>query len=142
MNMKKQAPNQGRTFAYRLPQDTKAGVLKVRSVLQAMSGLALAALVWGSSILGYALQTVDSPGSENDSLDHIVTGTLDQLDFDSGKGLLKTDLGKPIFFDMVLPDLFRRLSIGQRVTIGINEQGQATKVMEIPPVELPSSGAH
>lgn len=105
-----------------------------------MIGLGLAVLSWHAGDCGYAGQT--APTAEISSVDdrsddHVVTGILDQLDFETGKGLLKTDLGKPIFFDMVRPELFRRLSVGQRVTIGMNEQGQAVKVMEIPPVELP-----
>lgn len=102
--------------------------------------LGLALLAWHIGDPGYAVQTTESadrsPGE--DQSHHVVTGTLGQLDFDTGKGLLKTDLGKPVFFEMVRPELFRRLSVGQRVTIGMNEQGQAVKVMEIPPGELPS----
>jgi hypothetical protein len=102
--------------------------------------LGLAVLVWDAGNTGYAIQTAQtaeiSPCEDIQS-DHVITGTLNQLDFDTGKGLLKTDLGKPIFFQMARPELFKRLSVGQRVTIGINEQGQAVKVMEVPPVELP-----
>jgi hypothetical protein len=100
---------------------------------------AFALLIWDTGNLVYAIQTTEtadsSPGEDLQS-HHIVTGTLGQLDFDTGKGLLKTDLGKSVFFEMVRPELFKRLSLGQRVTIGMNEQGQAVKVMEIPPVEL------
>lgn len=102
--------------------------------------LGLAVLMWNTDNWGYAIQTAQSAeiaAGEDHPFDHVVTGTLDQLDFDRGKGLLKTDLGKPIFFDMVRPELFRRLSVGQRVTIEMNEQGQALKVMETPPAELP-----
>ncbi|OQW32255.1 MAG: hypothetical protein A4E19_19680 [Nitrospira sp. SG-bin1] len=95
-----------------------------------------AVLLGGMGTQGHALQK-DIAFVEDRPVHHVVTGILDQLDFDNGKGLLKTDLGKPIFFDMARPELFRRLSIGQRVTIGMNEQGQAVKVMEVPPVELP-----
>lgn len=102
--------------------------------------LGLAILAWHAGDSGYVVQM--APAGETSSRDsrpsdHVVTGTLDQLDFKTGKGLLKTDLGKPIFFDIVRPELLRRLSVGQRVTIEMNEQGQAVKVMEIPPVELP-----
>ena len=102
--------------------------------------LSFTVLVWNTDNLGYAMQaaqTADNSGGEDLQSNHVVTGTLDLLDFNTGKGLLKTDVGKPVFFQMVRPELFRRLSIGQRVTIGMNEQGQALKVMEIPPVELP-----
>ncbi len=110
------------------------------NVSKKMICLGLAVLVWDAGNTGYAIQTAQtaeiSPGEDIQS-DHIVTGTLDQLDFNTGKGLLRTDLGKSIFFQMVRPELFKRLSVGQRVTIGMNEQGQAVKVMEVPPVELP-----
>lgn len=139
MTSEKLALNHRRSGVFYSPQDVRTGLPMIGNMSQTMGSLVLALLVWSSSTLGYALQTVDSLRNEDQSPDHIVTGTLDQLDFDNGKGLLRTDLGKPVFFDMALPDIFRRLSIGQRVTIGINDQGQATKVMEIPPVELPSS---
>ena len=102
--------------------------------------LGLAVLIWDTGSAGFAMQTAQTAeisSGEDRPFDHVVTGTLDQLDFDTGKGLLKTDLGKPIFFQMIRPELFKRLSVGQRVTIGMNEQGQAVKVMEVPPVELP-----
>ncbi len=67
---------------------------------------------------------------------HTVTGTLTTLDLKVGKGMLKTDLGKPIFFDLVRPDLFQSVSVGQHVSIVLNNQGQAVKVMETPPAEL------
>lgn len=67
---------------------------------------------------------------------HTVTGILAKLDLKDGKGMLKTDLGKPIFFDLVRPDLFQGISIGQRVSIVLNEQGEVVKVMETPPAEL------
>lgn len=103
-----------------------------------MIGLSLAVLIWGAGNAGFAMQTAQTAETGEDRpFDHVVTGTLDQLDFDTGKGLLKTDLGKPVFFQMIRPELFKRLSVGQRVTIGMNEQGHAVKVMEVPPVELP-----
>jgi len=101
----------------------------------------LAVLVGHTGHGGYGLaaETVEvSRDSDDPRVDHVVSGTLDQLDFATRKGLLKTDLGKPVFFEMVRPELFRRFSVGQRVTIGINEQGQAVKVIETPPVELPN----
>jgi hypothetical protein len=73
---------------------------------------------------------------EQSVVHHIVTGTLTTLDLKAGKGMLKTDLGKPVFFDLVRPDLFQSVSVGQRVSIGLTENGQVVKVMETPPAEL------
>jgi len=110
-----------------------------RNVTKKMIRLGLVVLLWQAGDPGYAIaaQSTEMLSGEDRPSHHVITGTLDLLDFNTGKGSLKTDLGKPIFFDMVQPELFRRLSVGQRVTIGMNEHGQAVKVIEIPPVELP-----
>ncbi|MGC4097046.1 MAG: hypothetical protein QM706_08015 [Nitrospira sp.] len=68
----------------------------------------------------------------------VVTGTLTTLDFKTGKGLVQDEMGKPVYFEIVRPDIFRTFSIGQHVSIGLNEKGQAIKVMETPPIELPA----
>lgn len=73
---------------------------------------------------------------EQSAAHHTVTGTLTTLDLKTGKGMLKTDLGKPIFFDLTRPDLFRSISVGQHVSIVLNQKGQAVKVMDTPPAEL------
>src|SRR5215207_26596 len=65
-----------------------------------------------------------------------VSGTLAMLDLSSGKGMLKTDLGKPIFFDVNRPDLFSRLSVGDRVTMQLDNEGRTLKVIEALPAEV------
>jgi hypothetical protein len=67
---------------------------------------------------------------------HVVTGTLAMVDVSSGKGMLKTDLGKPIFFQISRPDQFNHLSIGDRVTIQLDEEGRSVKVIEALPSEM------
>jgi cold shock CspA family protein len=68
---------------------------------------------------------------------HVVTGTLAMIDLNTGKGMIKTDLGKPIFFQISRPDQFSHLSIGNVVTIQLDEEGRAVKVIEAVPSELP-----
>jgi len=58
-----------------------------------------------------------------------VTGTLSALDLASGRGMIRTDLGKPIYLEVRKLDLFRSLSVGDRVTIQLNEDGQVDKMM-------------
>jgi len=65
-----------------------------------------------------------------------VTGTLTMLDTSAGKGMLMTDLEKPIFFRLEKPELFERLSIGDRVTVQLDEEGRAVKVIEALPAEI------
>ena len=65
-----------------------------------------------------------------------VTGTLAKLDVTAGKGMLMTDLEKPIFFRLDRPELFERLSIGDRVTMQLDEEGRVLKVIETLPAEV------
>ena len=65
-----------------------------------------------------------------------VTGKLAKLDLAAGKGMLLTDLEKPIFFRLDRPELFAHLSIGDRVTMQLDEEGRVLKVIETLPAEL------
>ncbi|MDQ6734310.1 MAG: hypothetical protein M3Z35_09390 [Nitrospirota bacterium] len=75
-------------------------------------------------------------GGTGDQSGMVVTGTLEELDLTRMKGMLKTDLGKPIFFQVVKPELFERLRVGQNVTIQLDQEGRATKVMDMPIPDL------
>ncbi|HKN85807.1 MAG TPA: hypothetical protein VJV04_03000 [Nitrospiraceae bacterium] len=75
-------------------------------------------------------------GQEGNQSGMVVTGTLQELDLTRMKGMLKTDLGKPIFFQVVKPHLFERLSVGEKVTIQLDQDGRATKVIDMPVPEL------
>lgn len=65
-----------------------------------------------------------------------VTGTLSELDLASGKGMIRTDLGKFIDLEVKKPELFRNLSVGDRLTIQLNGDGQVDKVMGVSVSEL------
>ena len=67
---------------------------------------------------------------------HEITGTLAKLDVSAGKGILMTDLQKPIFFRLDRPDLFQGLSIGDRVTMQLDDEGRVLKVIETLPAEV------
>ena len=76
---------------------------------------------------------------------HTVSGTLAILDVSAGKGMLKTDLNMPILFKIDRPDLFEHLSVADRVTIQIDEEGRTVKVIKALPAEVhesPSPSAH
>lgn len=75
-------------------------------------------------------------GGAGDQSGMVVTGTLEELDLTRMKGMLKTDLGKPIFFQVAKPQLFERLSVGEKVTIQLDQEGRATKVIDVPVPEL------
>ena len=73
---------------------------------------------------------------EQPDAEHRVTGTRAKLDLEAGKGMLITDLEKPIFFRLDRPDLFERLSIGDRVTMQLDDEGRVLKVIETLPAEV------
>jgi hypothetical protein len=66
----------------------------------------------------------------------LVTGTLEELDLEHFKGKIRTDLNKPIFFQIVKPELFQNLKVGERVTVQLDEEGRAIKAIEVPAPEL------
>lgn len=123
-------------ISHRLPDGTSAQSstsVSLAMCFPAMMILVLS-LIGNTSHVDAGEQAIKDP--EQVIAHHTVTGTLATLDLKVGKGMLKTDLGKPIFFDLVRPDLFQSVSVGQHVSIVLNEQGQAVKVMETPPAEL------
>ncbi|WP_447987439.1 hypothetical protein [Nitrospira sp. Nam74] len=100
----------------------RVGAVFLVMVLTALSGMTVLAEV--------------SVGGESGQSDMVVSGTLEELDLTRMKGLLKTDLGKPIFFQVTKPQLFEHLSVGQKVTIQVDQDGRATKVIDMPVPEL------
>lgn len=67
---------------------------------------------------------------------HEISGTLAKLDVTAGRGILMTDLQKPIFFRLDRPELFERLSVGDRVTMQLDDEGRVLKVIETLPAEV------
>jgi hypothetical protein len=78
----------------------------------------------------------DSAGDMSQHSENVVTGTLEELDLKKLKGRLKTDVGKPSYFQVCKPDLFERLRVGQQVTVQLDQEGRATKVIDTPVPEL------
>jgi hypothetical protein len=64
---------------------------------------------------------------------------LERLDLSARKGLIKTATGKPVFFEIVKPELFKDMTVGQRVTLQLDERGRAIKAIETQSIpELPA----
>jgi hypothetical protein len=83
-----------------------------------------------------ALEQSVEAASEQRPPAYTVTGTLAILDVLAGKGMLKTDLNKPVFFTIGRPDHFEHLSIGDRVTMQIDDEGRTVKVIKALPAEV------
>lgn len=71
-----------------------------------------------------------------------VSGKLGTVNLADKKGTLTTDVGKEVAFQIVKPELFINLSVGQRITLKLDKQGRAVRVMdnaapELPPPSIP-----
>ena len=69
---------------------------------------------------------------------HVVIGTLEELDMSKMSGKIKTDLGQTVVFTMTRPDLFKGLSVGERIAVRLDDQGHVIRVMDTTVPELPS----
>ena len=67
----------------------------------------------------------------------VVTGTLEELDLSKMSGKIKTDLAQMVAFRIQSPDLFKGLSVGERIAVRLDDQGQVVKVMATTLPELP-----
>ena len=61
---------------------------------------------------------------------HLVSGTLLKLDLTAGRGMLRTDLGRPIYFDVPKAYLFENVIVGAHIALRLDDQGRALKVMD------------
>ena len=66
-----------------------------------------------------------------------VSGVLEKVDLIAKQGLLKTDLGREVAFQIPKPELFLNLSVGQRVTLKLEDRQQAVRVMDTTAPEIP-----
>jgi hypothetical protein len=107
-------------------------ILSGRRVLNAS---VVAVVVVALTLPSYA-SSDNTVALEQPEAQHRVTGTLAKLDIAAGKGMLLTDLEKPIFFRLDRPELFERLSIGDRVTMQLDDEGRVLKVIETLPAEV------
>ncbi len=85
---------------------------------------ALVLLVSPAFLAPLAIPAEDLPGP------HVVSGTLVKLDLDTLRGQLTMDFGKPVFFDVPKAYLFENVTLGARITLELDEQGRAMKVMD------------
>ena len=84
-----------------------------------------------SALLTVALSQPAAFGSEGtEGSLHLVSGTLLKLDLTTGRGLLRTDLGRPIYFDVPKAYLFENVIVGARIALRLDEEGRALRVMD------------
>jgi hypothetical protein len=86
---------------------------------------------WVFAAMLAALPVAIAVGAEtNDAALHLVSGTLSKLDLPNSRGLLTTDLGRPIYFDVPKAYLFENVTVGARISLRLDEHGRAIKVMD------------
>lgn len=69
-----------------------------------------------------------------------LSGVLVELNLDQRTGRVTTDMGRAVSFSIPNPDLFRNLSIGERVTLKLDSSHRVVGVLEQTAPELPPPG--
>ena len=100
-----------------------------------MKMILLLALLLTVPLLTTTMAASPEPAGQNT---HVVIGTLEELDTSKMSGKIKTDLGQTVVFMMTRPDLFKGLSVGQRIAVRLDDQGHVSRVMDTTVPELPS----
>ena len=95
---------------------------------------ALTTVLFGMVLWAAQIDMATSVEAERHDL---VTGILEELDMQNAKGKIRTDLGRPIFFEIVKPELLKGVRVGERVTIELDAEGRAMKITEVAAPELP-----
>jgi hypothetical protein len=74
----------------------------------------------------------------NESSPQLVTGTgtLTDVDLTNWTGVVTTDLGIPVFFQVTKPYLLETLFVGARVTVEIDQEGRGNKIIDASKVEF------
>lgn len=110
---------------------------RTQSVLRGMllGGLA-GALLFGS-LAEMQIQRLAAVHAETAADHDTVSGTLSMINMSERRGVVTTDLGKDVAFQIAKPELFLNLSVGQRVTLKLDHQGRAVRVMDNAAPELP-----
>lgn len=93
----------------------------------------LAVLLCGPTFATTMAASPEATGQDT----HVVTGTLEELDLSNMSGKIKTDLAQRVAFIIQNPDLFKGLSLEERVAVRLDDKGRAVKVMTTTLPELP-----
>lgn len=95
--------------------------------MKSLSAIGSTTLVLAACLTAPLDTTAQPAGTERPM---ILSGTLLKLDLDHLRGLLQTEFGKPIFFDVPKAYLFENITLGARITLQLDEYGRAQKVMD------------
>jgi hypothetical protein len=112
--------------------------------LQHGEGITVKILLWLALTSWWAPAVLNGADSYSREIEaqkvYELTGTLTELDLARGKGMMRTDHGKPVLLEVKKPELLKNLSVGDRLTIEMTEDGQVDKVMGVKVPELAITG--
>jgi hypothetical protein len=109
-----------------------------RSVFRGMAVGAIAAGLLFGTLAEVRIHRLPQVHAETTEDYETVSGTLGMLNVAEKKGTLTTDVGKEVAFQIVKPELFMNLSVGQRIILKLDKQGRAVRVMDTAAPELPA----
>ncbi len=109
----------------------------IRPVLRGMALGGIAAGLLFGALAEVQIHRLPKVHAETAEEYDTVSGRLSMVNVAEKKGTLATDIGKEIAFQIVKPELFLNLSVGQRVTLKLDKQGRAVRVMDTAAPELP-----
>jgi hypothetical protein len=82
------------------------------------------------------LTLTDTIGSRADQ-GEVVSGVLESVSLESSTVRLRNPLGQPIILKIRKPHLLEHVTVGDRVTVVVNEDHEIMKLIETPIPELP-----
>ena len=109
----------------------------IRSVIRGMALGGIAAGLLFGTLAEVQIHRLPKVHAETAEEYDTVSGRLSMVNVAEKKGTLATDIGKEVAFQIVKPELFLNLSVGQRVTLKLDKQGRAVRVMDTAAPELP-----
>ncbi len=113
---------------------------KGRRIPAALRGVLVGGIAGGLLFGGLAelhLHRLSPLHAETAAEHETVSGKLSMMDMAGQRGVITTDLGKDVAFQIAKPELFLNLSVGQRITLKLDHQGRAVRVMDNTAPELP-----
>jgi hypothetical protein len=102
----------------------------IRPTTHTILGTAVLLALLAAGVLTQATAAPAADGETKEGTLHLVSGTLLKLDLLNGRGLLRTDLGRPIYFEVPKAYLFENVIVGARIALRLDEEGRAVRVMD------------
>jgi len=103
-----------------------------------MSNIPISRFFAALCLAAVMLTVVPAQGADLSDEEHgeVVTGVLTEYDRTEMQASVQTDVERVVRMKVINPELFQRLSIGTRISVRVNDRGEALKVIEVPIPEM------